>query len=270
MRTHSGKITKTFAQFEGFIFDIEGVIIRGETVLPAAIETVNILKAHKRLVFLSNISDLSREDVAVKLQRLGFDVETDDIMTSGFATIMFLKEHYPDKKNCYVVGSESFEKELKRNGFKIINGSGDPADFTVIGLDYELNYEKICQAAAAIKNGSRFIATNLAKIKLTSDGFGVGPGFTVKGLEYITGKTAELMGKPSSTIFNYCVKKLGLSANQVLMVGDKLEQDIYGGNAIGAATCLVLSGASGKDALKVTDAKYKPTFVIENIGKLIE
>jgi len=98
----------------------------------------------------------------------------------------------------------------------------------------------------------------------------VGPGFTVKGLEYITGKTAELMGKPSSTIFNYCLNKLELSPERVLMVGDKLEQDIYGCNAVGTATCLVLSGASHKADLKITDKKYKPTFIIEHVGKLIE
>ena len=156
MHTHSGKINQTFTRFDGFIFDIEGVIIRGEHVLPSAIETVRLLKSSRRLIFLSNISDLSSEDVAVKLQRLGFDVETDEIMTSGFATILFLKEHYPDKKKCYLIGTKSFENELIAHGYHITDGSGETADFAIIGLNYELNYQNKIELVFHPNNNSEW------------------------------------------------------------------------------------------------------------------
>ena len=179
-----------------------------------------------------------------------------------------MQETYPYVKNVFLIGTNSFRHELTTNGFNIVSRCKD-AQAVVVGLDYELNYWKICEAAKTIKNGSLFIASNLAKIKLTSDSYIIGPGFTVKGLEYVTGKDAVLVGKPSQFMFQLALNKMNLQPNKVLTIGDKLEQDIYGGHE-GTRTCLVLSGAAGQSYPLIKSKKYNPDFILEDFSQLAE
>jgi 4-nitrophenyl phosphatase len=264
------KIKKEYQSFEGFIIDIEGVLIKGETVIPGSLETIDILNQFKKkIIYLSNISDQTREEVSQKLIKSGFSIDTNQVITSAYAAILFLKETYSYVKNVFLLGTNSFRHELTANGFNIVSQHKD-AQAVVVGLDFELNYLKICEAAKAIKNGNLFIASNLAKIKLTTDSYIIGPGFTVKGLEYVTGKEAVLVGKPSQFMFNLALNEMDLEPYNVLTIGDKLEQDIYGGHAVGTRTCLVLSGAAAGSDLLIKSKKYKPDFIIEDISQLVE
>ena len=265
-----GEIKKEYQSFEGFIIDIEGVLIKGETVIPGSPETINTLNQFKKkLIYLSNISDQTREEVSQKLIKLGFSINTRQIITSAYAATLFLQETYPHVKNVFLIGSNSFRHELTASGYNIVNHHKD-AQAVVVGLDFELNYLKICEAAKAIKNGSLLIASNLAKIKLTSDGHIIGPGFTVKGLEYVTGKKAVLIGKPSQFMFRLALNEMELEPGKVLTIGDKLEQDIAGGQSMGTGTCLVLSGAAGWQDRLIAREKYKVDFIIDRISRLQE
>ena len=264
------EIKKEYQLFDGFIIDIEGVLIKGETVIPGSLETIDTLnRLKKKLIYLSNISDQIREEVSEKLIKLGFLIDTNQIITSAYAAVLFLKKTYSHIKNVFLLGTNSFGHELTTNGFNIVSHHKD-AQAVVVGLDFELNYLKMCEAAKAIKNGSLFIASNLAKIKLTSDSYIIGPGFTVKGLEYVTGKEAVLVGKPSRFMFSLALDEMDLAPNRVLTIGDKLGQDIYGGHAVGTDTCLVLSGATKRSESLIKSKKYKPNFIIEDISQLLE
>jgi HAD superfamily hydrolase (TIGR01450 family) len=266
----AGEIKKQYQPFEGFIIDIEGVLIKGEMSIPNAQKTIDtLIKSKKKLIFLSNISDLIRDEVSKKLIKLGFNIAPTQILTSAYATVLFLEENYPGKRNVFLIGTDSFKNELTDNDFNIVDNY-KKADTVIVGLDYQLNYTKICDTARAIKNGSLFIASNLAKIKLTGNNYTIGPGFTVKGLEYVTGKKALLVGKPSKFMFGLALDKMGVPANKVLTIGDKLEEDIFGGNEIGTRTCLVLSGATSRSDIRLKKNAYKLDFIIETISELIE
>ncbi|MGD2085284.1 MAG: HAD-IIA family hydrolase [Candidatus Aminicenantes bacterium] len=270
MRRIAGKIKQVYHGFSGFIIDIEGVLIKGETVIPGSPETIDTLnRLKKKLIYLSNISDQTREEVSRKLVKFGFVIDPNQIITSAYAATLFLKEAYSYVKNVFLIGTNSFRQELTANDFNIVDHHID-AQAVVVGLDFELNYLKMCEAAKAIKKGSLFVASNLAKIKLTGNSYIIGPGFTVKGLEYVTGKEAVLVGKPSQFMFKLALKKLNLEPYHVLTIGDKLEQDIYGGYSIGTRTCLVLSGAAGRSDIPGKNENYKPDFVLEEISHLLE
>jgi HAD superfamily hydrolase (TIGR01450 family) len=270
MRGTPGEIKREFHPFAGFIIDIEGVLIRGDTLIPPALKAIAVLQElEKEIIFLSNISDLTRVEVAAKLHQLGFAIPPHRVMTAAYAAALFLQEKYPGKKSLLLIGTSSFQKELSDLGF-IITEDSAAAEVVVVGLDYQLNYQKICEAAKAIKKGCLFVAANLAKVKLTSDGFVVGPGFTVKGLEYATNRQAQLAGKPSHFMFKQAIGQLGLPPDQVLTIGDKLEEDIFGGFSIGTSTCLVLSGATDKNEILNRCKDYRPDFILEDLSELLE
>jgi HAD superfamily hydrolase (TIGR01450 family) len=269
MRCTPGKIKSEFKGFKGYIVDIEGVLIRGEISIPFAVDTINtLIELKKKLIFLSNISNLTREEVFEKLLKIGFRIKPAQILTSSFATVLFLKNLYPDKKRVLLIGSDSFKKELTSSGFEVVKNFKH-AHAVVIGLDFHLNYKKICEAAKAVRNGSLFIAANIGKIKLTNEGNVIGPGFTVKGLEYITGEKALLVGKPGEFIFKLALEKLRLSPSKVLTIGDKLEQDIKGGKTVGTATCLVLSGATGARDIEIYENGSMVDYILKDICELL-
>jgi HAD superfamily hydrolase (TIGR01450 family) len=180
-----------------------------------------------------------------------------------------LKENYPVINKVFLIGTNSFKRELTNYGFAIVNDH-KKTEVVVVGLDFEINYHKICEAAKAIKKGSLFVAANLAKMKLTSDSYIIGPGFTVKGLEYVTGKKAVSVGKPSQFMFSLALNEMHLEPHNVLTIGDKLEQDIAGGQSIGTGTCLVLSGVTTRQDTLIAGKKYKLDFIVESISRLLE
>ncbi len=62
------------------------------------------------------------------------------------------------------------------------------------------------------------------------------------------------------------VARMGVPANECLVIGDRLETDMAMGRAAGARTALVLTGVTKRNHLAA--APLQPDFVLENIGEL--
>ena len=88
----------------------------------------------------------------------------------------------------------------------------------------------------------------------------------VQALEFASGKTAIIMGKPSKTFFELALRDMGLRADQVAMIGDDILTDIGGAHTAGMQGILVRTGKYRKEA--VENAVVKPTFVINSIAQL--
>jgi NagD protein len=69
-------------------------------------------------------------------------------------------------------------------------------------------------------------------------------------LEYATGASTEVVGKPTSTFFHTLLKGLSIAAEDAVMVGDSLTNDISGAQEIGMTAVLVLSGKTTREALE--------------------
>jgi ribonucleotide monophosphatase NagD (HAD superfamily) len=87
----------------------------------------------------------------------------------------------------------------------------------------------------------------------------------VRLLEYATGSSARVLGKPSPEFFTAPLDALGRGAQSALVVGDDLAADIGGGHAVGAATVLVRSGKG--DRLQ-PGADGEPDAVIDSVAGL--
>lgn len=64
------------------------------------------------------------------------------------------------------------------------------------------------------------MALNVGRYHKTCTGLSVGPGCFVKGLEYSTGTTALIIGKPSPDFFNTVLE--GDKPEESIMIGDVL------------------------------------------------
>ena len=250
---------------KGYLIDMDGVLYRGSTIINGAKEFIEELQEKNiPFLFLTNNSQRTRRDVAMKLVRMGFRVGEQHIFTCAMATARFLSSQ---KKNgtAYVIGEGGLLHALHRNGYSIVDS--DP-DYVVVGEGRSFNMEMMERAVNMILNGARLISTNPDPNCPTSDGTRPGCGALVAMLEKATGIKAFSVGKPNPVMMRAARKELGLSSEETTMVGDTLETDIVGGVQMGYRTVLVLSGGTKKEDLK--HYAIQPGKIVENIGCLID
>ncbi|HET6423355.1 MAG TPA: TIGR01457 family HAD-type hydrolase [Planctomycetaceae bacterium] len=247
----------------GFLIDMDGVIYRGSQVIPGAARFVAGLRERGiPFLFLTNNSQRTRRDVATKLQRIGIDAQEDDIYTCAMATAEFLSRQKPNG-TAYVIGEGGLLQALHEVGYSIVDH--DP-DFVVVGEGRTLTLEMMEVAVRHILNGAKLIATNLDPNCPTQNGLRPGCGAFVAMLESATGVKAFSVGKPSPVMMRAARKALGLSTDEVVMVGDTMETDILGGVQMGYRTVLVLTGSTQRVSLD--QYAYGPHYVVDSIDDL--
>jgi len=250
----------------GFLIDMDGVLYRGNELIPGAIDFVGLL--HKRnipFMFLTNNSQRTPMDIATRMQRLGFQVGAEHVFTSALATASYLAQHKP-QGTAYVIGEGGLLNALDRVGIAIVDHS---PDYVVVGEGRTINLESIEKAVQMVVSGAKLIATNLDPSCPTQDG-GVRPGCGafVKMIEEATGYRAFSPGKPSPVMFREARKRLGLSSGETIMIGDTLETDILGGNQLGFRTVLVLSGGTKRSDLH--RFSYGPDEVLDSVAEITD
>src|SRR5262249_11976420 len=103
-------------EYRAFLLDLDGVIYRGNQLLPGAREFVEwIDSSGRKAVYLSNNYFLSPEEVAAKLARLGMPDPSNRTITAGLASIEAISQRFPGG-SLYVLGTHSIEDLARRAG----------------------------------------------------------------------------------------------------------------------------------------------------------
>jgi NagD protein len=247
----------------GYLIDMDGVIYRGIDVIPGADRFIHALRAADvPFLFLTNNSQRTRLDVAIKLQRLGIDAEERHVFTCAMATARFLAQQRPNG-TAFVIGEGGLLTALHNNGYAIVDK--DP-DYVVVGEGRTFNFEMVEAALRMILAGAKLVATNLDPNCPTHNGMRPGCGSIVAMLETASGVKAFSVGKPSPIMLRAARKELGLTTDQTIVIGDTMETDILGGVQLGFKTILVLSGGTRREDLD--RYTYRPDRVVESIAEL--
>ncbi len=256
-------------QIAGIIFDIDGCLIRGETVIPGAPDTVRKLKGRGiKVAYLTN-GNMEATDLWIgRLRRLGFDVENHEIITSVVIAAEYVKSKLPSAK-ILPVGTEAMIAILRERGLSVLDwDSAGEANVIVMGRDPDFNQKKLEIVCRAIWNGAKFIATNLDRRLPVEDGFIPETGPMVKAVAWATGRNPLVVGKPSRMAGKIALKLLGVPSQQALVVGDNLHQDIKMGKIVGMHTALVLSGCTTEnDVIKVSE-RLRPDVALPEVNHL--
>lgn len=250
---------------KGFICDMDGVIYRGNTLLPGVSEFVEWLeKEGKKYLFLTNSSERSPRELRQKLGRMGLDVTEDHFYTSALATAAFLSRQAPGC-SAYVIGAPGLVNALYDAG--ITMNDIDP-DYVIVGETSTYNYEMISKAALLVQGGARLIATNSDLTGPTEVGIVPACRALVAPIELATGKQAYFMGKPNPLMMRTGLKLLGVHSAEAVMVGDRMDTDIIAGLETGLDTVLVLSGCTRREDL--AQYPYRPSYVLHGVGEIPE
>lgn len=233
------------AQIKALILDMDGVIWRDKHPIGELSQIFRTIRERGLgYAFATNNSTSTVDRYTELLRENGILVDTEQIFTSATATSKFLKDRHPEGGNVYVVGMEGLEKTLEEFGFIV---SPEDPKAVVVGMDRTISYEKLRTATLLIRKGVPFVGTNPDRTFPSPEGLIPGAGSMLAAIEAATDQAPFIIGKPKATIFTQAIEYLGEKSENVLVVGDRIETDIAGGQAAGCKCALVLSGVSTRE-----------------------
>jgi phosphoglycolate/pyridoxal phosphate phosphatase family enzyme len=258
-----------------YVFDLDGVLYRGESAVPGAAEALSALRARgAALFFLTNNSSQPRQVYVEKLTRLGMSCTVAEVVTSASATADYLaRVRGAVGKTVFAVGGPGIKDELERVGIGVRTVSDPEAGdatcaFVVAGLDREFRYETLRRAQQVLLGGAQFIATNRDGQYPVESGVIPGGGSVVAAISVAAGIEPLTIGKPETLGLETILNRAGVWPTEAVMIGDRLDTDILCGNRLGVPTVLVLTGVTTRAQAESAEGDLKPTRIIETLAEL--
>ena len=251
----------------GWLFDLDGTVYRGESLIPGADATIAALRAAgRRVAFLSNKPLQTRSDYARKLTKLGIPAAEDDVINSSIVLARHLAGLDPGAP-VFVIGEPPLVAELAAHGFEV--RTDHRVRWVVIAFDRTFDYAKLDVALQAVRrSNARLIATNPDRTCPTEDGEIPDCAGMIAAVEAVTSRRVEvIVGKPSPIILKVALATLGVRADEAVIVGDRVETDIVMGTRLGLTTVLVLSGVTEDGDPRI--AELAPDLVLPSIRELL-
>ena len=249
--------------YKGYLIDLDGTIYKGKDRIPAGEAFVHELQRRNLpYLFVTNNTTRTPETVQAMLAEQ-FNVETsiETIYTATLATVDYLNDKNLGKK-VYVIGDVGLKQAIAEAGY--VEDTDNP-DYVVVGLDWEVDYEKLSIATLAIQKGAHFVGTNPDLNIPTERGLMPGAGSIITLIEVATRVKPVYIGKPNAIIMEKAVEHLGLPRQEVIMVGDNYLTDIRAGIDNDIPTLLVTTGFTKPE--EVPDLPIQPDYVLSSLAE---
>lgn len=248
-----------------FALDMDGTVYLGEKWIDGAMDFLQAVEqAGKKYIFLTNNSSKNPQAYVEKLGRMGLDVDESKIVTSGQATIAYLKEHFPGKK-VFLLGNELLQAEFEEEGITL---EEEHPDMVVTAFDTSLTYAKMCKVCDFVREGLPYLATHPDYNCPTETGFMPDAGAIHAFINASAFRYPDhIIGKPNGDIMDYLAMRAGVTKAQTAMVGDRLYTDVAAGVNNGYTGILVLSGEAGmKD---VEESEVVPHLIFSSVKDMM-
>ncbi len=250
---------------QSLILDMDGVLWKDDTLLvdlPAAFRKIKELGL--KVVLATNNATRSLDMYLKRFEGFGVRLEPWQVINSAIATAFLLQKNFPQGGPVYVIGEKGVCDTLAEFGFY---HTEDKPLAVIVGMDRQINYEKLAKATLLIRGGLPFYATNPDKTFPTPEGLAPGAGAIIASVQAATDVEPLMAGKPQPTMMQVALERLKTPPRQTLAVGDRLETDILGGMNAGCRTALVLSGVATLDDLK--HFSYQPDLVAADLAQIL-
>ena len=249
------------------VLDMDGTIYLGGRLFA---ETLPFLATLKELGigwdFLTNNNSKSRADYVESLGQMGIIVEAEQVVMSTDACVATLRGDFPEVRRVFVLGTPGMKKDLGNAGFEVVAEAG--CDAVVVGYDTTLNYDHLCRAAYLIGQGKPYLATHPDLVCPTEmETILPDCGAICALLESATGRKPDrVSGKPNPAILEAVMNQRGLSAREVVMVGDRIYTDMRMAREAGVLGALTLTGEATRE--QVVAPASAPDLIINDLSEL--
>jgi len=250
----------------GLILDMDGVLWRANEPIGDLVNSFNtIAERGLKVVLATNNSMLSAGQYLTKLAGFGVRLEPHQIITSSQTAAYFLKRLHLNNGRVFPVGERGLEEALREQGFIVAETD---VSAVVVGLDRNINYQKLSQAADLVRSGVHFVATNADGTYPVPGGLIPGAGAIVAAIQAASGRAPYIVGKPAPEMYQVAMERMDVSPEETLVVGDRLETDIAGAQKIGCRSALVLSGVTTRQM--AFSWQPPPDLIAEDLTALLE
>ena len=253
-------------KIKALILDIDGVIWRNKVPIGDLENLFSTITARGlKYAFATNNSTKTIETYVDLLREYGIPVGPDQVFTSGSVTAQYLVKRFPEGGNVFVVGMPGLKQTVNQAGFGL---DGRDPIAVIVGLDETFDYQTLKSASDLVRQGVPFIGTNPDVSLPTPHGFNPGTGSLLAAIQAAAGVEPQIIGKPKAEIFRFALERLGITPEDALVVGDRLETDIAGGQAAGCQVGVVLTGVS--DAAMAREWRPAVDYIADDLTSLVE
>lgn len=253
--------------FDALLADLDGVVYAGPHAIPGAVESLKQLSGlGVGLGYVTNNASRSPAQVAAHLRELGAPADDDQVVSSSQAAAELLAGRLAPGARVLITGSPALAREIDLVGLVPVYSQEEQPEAVVQGFNPEIGWKHLAEAAYVVSAGALWVATNTDMSIPQARGIAPGNGTLVAAVTAATGKKPLVAGKPEAPLFHSAAKRLG--AERPLVVGDRLDTDILGGNNAGFATVAVLTGVDTRETILAARAAERPDYIIGGLTDL--
>jgi HAD superfamily hydrolase (TIGR01458 family) len=248
----------------GVLIDIDGVLTVSWKPLPGAAECLRWLgKKGVPFQLVTNTSSRSRREIAQILGDAGMPVDAARISTAVSSAAQYLTHRYAHAQ-CLVINDGPLDEDLVgvartadplSAGIVLLGGAGPGVGYRDLDAAFKLALDDV--PVVALHRNTRY---------QTEEGPALDMGAFILGLETAAGIEIPVLGKPSEAFFGTALRQIRVRAKDALMVGDDIDADVRGAQAVGITGVLVRTGKFL--SLDLGTPGPPPDHVIEGIGRL--
>ena len=243
---------------------MDGVLhVSGEPIPGAAAAVRRLREDGHRLRFVTNTTTRSRAGLAAGLRAHGIELEDSEVQTTADAAVRLLRG-----RRVLALVMHAIVGDLE--GIELV---GEGADAVLLGgadetpeTNLVFSYMNLARAFAELELGAELYCLHRNRWWQTARGPLLDSGAFVAGLEYAAEVEAVTVGKPSAAYFTAASEALDADLELTWMVGDDLESDVAGAQAVGMRTVLVRTGKFRPDTVEAS--RVKPDGIVSSIGQL--
>lgn len=219
-----------------WIVDLDGVVWLAGRPIDAAGQAIERLRdAGARVLFATNNSAPTLDDLTERLSRAGVPADVDDIVTSSQAAAGMIDAG----SRVLTLAGNGVREALAHRGVQLV-GSG-PADAVVVGWTDTFDYGRLAIASSAVRDGARLIGTNEDATYPGPDGLLPGGGALLAAVATASGVRPEVAGKPHKPLVELLQHR---APDASVVVGDRPSTDGVLAQRLGVPYALVLSGVT--------------------------
>lgn len=251
--------------YSKLIVDLDGTLYRGSRALPDAVETMARLRGACEVLFLSNNCNQSADHLAQRLRRLGFEAHPHEIVSSITLMVQAVNELGTGVRVA-ALSSGDLNAELERAGHCIVKPS-QHAEVVIVGVDLNVNYAGLARVLDLVLSGAILIGANADPTYPSETGALPGAGAFVGAVQGMGFSPSRMCGKPDPWAMRTAFELRGFAPDEkCLVIGDRLDSDVLGAQALGIDSALVLTGASTQ--ADIERLNIRPTYVAESLRAL--
>jgi HAD superfamily hydrolase (TIGR01458 family) len=254
----------------GYLLDLDGTLYAEGAAIPGAVAALARLRRQQiPLRLVTNTTSRSRAMLVQRLRGYGFEVAPEEVFSATLAGMILARSAGYRCVSPFILEPALEDlAELELAGGTSGRPSGCVPDAVMVGdLGERWSYALLQEAFEYLMSGADLIALSRDRYWLKQDRLALDAGPFVAALEFATGKSAAVAGKPSPGFYAAAVQSLGIgSESSVAMVGDDLWSDVEGAQRAGLQGWLVRTGKYRENTVRET--AIRPDRVLGSVAEL--